>query len=110
MRVSPLTDRLWVDVAVLPVMALCASQVYVPVFLYTAFSMSYVAIFMSVIVPLNFQVKLAGGTEEATHVSVTLPLTSTACSPVTTAASGPSADRKMVSVWTCHFLQLDCCV
>ncbi|TNN45888.1 hypothetical protein EYF80_043920 [Liparis tanakae] len=57
--------------------------------------MRYCAVFTAVSVPLNFQVKVAGGTEAAAQTIVTLSCTSTASSPETTAGSGPSgAARK----------------
>lgn len=102
-RVLPLTDRWCVDWPVLPVMALCASQVYVPLCLYPALSMTYVGVATPVAVPLNLQVKLADGTEEAEHASVTLSLTSTSSRAVTFVSSGPSeeaADQTALTSWS----------
>lgn len=91
--ILPLTDRKWEAEVVLPVTALYASHMYVPEFLYVGSLMGNSAVLMSTTVPLNFQVKLAGGTEAAAHFSVTSSWTSMASGPVTVAGSGPSADR-----------------
>lgn len=78
----------------LPVTGLYASHMYIPLFSRAGFSIIYFSVLTLVSVPLNFQVKLAGGTDGAEQVSVTGWFSSTFLTPVTVACSGPSAPKK----------------